>query len=111
MGEKTKREGERERERQFRLGKCGCRGAVEARNIQFTRYAFFALFRIIVAEWFAMAHLWRARGTNYRSNYRGGEGAPDETGEPSVFSFYIPPLLASFVSRSSIDRSTRLEFT
>lgn len=66
-----------------------------ARNIQFTRHAFFALFRIIAVEWFAMVATsgGRARGTNYRSNYRGERDC-------QAFSFcpILPPSpLSSFV--------------
>lgn len=93
------RVGEREeREWQFRLGKCGCRGAVEARNIQFTRYAFFCPVWHNRGEpngspWLTSGG--RARGTNYRSNYCGREGRQTKSGSHPCFPF-DPLLLASF---------------
>lgn len=108
MGE---RENE-EREWQFRLGKCGCRGAVEARNIQFTRYAFFALFGIIVANRMvrhgsplAAVHVAQITGV-ITVEERGGRR---NRGAIRVF-LSTPSCLPVFVSLV-IDRSTRFEFT
>lgn len=107
------RVGEREeREWQFRLGKCGCRGAVEARNIQFTRYAFFALFGIIVANRMvrhgsplAAVHVAQITGVITVE----GRGGRRNRGAIRVF-LSTPSCLPVFVSLV-IDRSTRFEFT